>query len=77
MFFDAIEPIGMCIRPHRRMALIEEPPFHIDGPRRQERHVLEFAERFAVNEDFRNDDLRTVWPDLNDTATVAQVRHHF
>jgi hypothetical protein len=32
---------------------------------------------FAVNEDVGNDDLRTVWPDLDDTTTVAQVRHQF
>jgi hypothetical protein len=77
VFFDAVEPIGMRIRSHRRMAFVKEPPLHVNGAWRQERHVLDFVERFAVNEDVRNNDLRTVWPDLDNTATVAQVRHQF
>jgi len=75
VFFDAVESIRMRIGPHRRMAFVKEPPLHVKGAWRQEGHVLEFAERFAVNKDFRNDDLRTVCPDLDDTATVAQARH--
>ena len=36
-----------------------------------------FLERFAVNEDFGQDDLRAVRADLDHAAAIAQIGHHF